>query len=39
MDPRLLALAHVRGDLDCINIDPRHRDAIRRRYGPAAMPA
>jgi alkane 1-monooxygenase len=33
MDPRLLALAHVRGDLDRVNIDPRRRAAIQRRWG------
>jgi alkane 1-monooxygenase len=38
MDPRLLALPHVRGDLDRVNIDPRRRDAIVARYG-AARPA
>jgi len=35
MDPRLLALPHVRGDLSRVNIDPRRRDALVRRYGPA----
>jgi len=33
MDPRLLALPHVAGDLNRINIDPRHRDQIVARYG------
>jgi len=33
MDPRLLALPHVAGDLNRINIDPRHRDEIVARYG------
>ena len=33
MDPRLLALPHVRGDLDKVNIDPRKRDRILARYG------
>lgn len=32
MDPRLLALPHVRGDLDKVNIDPRKRDQILARY-------
>jgi len=39
MDPRLLALPHVAGDLSRINIDPRHRDAIVARYGAAARAA
>jgi alkane 1-monooxygenase len=38
MDPRLLALPHVAGDLGRINIDPRHRDAIAARYGAAPRP-
>ena len=33
MDPRLLALPHVRGDLGRINIDPRRRARLYRRYG------
>ena len=33
MDPRLLALRHVAGDLGRINIDPRRRDALVARYG------
>jgi len=33
MDPRLLALPTIRGDLDKVNIDPDKRDAIYRRYG------
>ena len=32
MDPRLLALPHVRGDLARVNIDPRRRAAILARY-------
>jgi alkane 1-monooxygenase len=36
MDPRLLALPHVAGDLSHINIDPRKRDAIVARYGTRA---
>ena len=35
MDPRLLALPHVRGDLSRVNVDPRRRAAIEARYGPA----
>jgi len=39
MDPRLLALPHVAGDLDRINIDPRRRARIEARYGrPADAP-
>ena len=33
MDPRLLGLPHVRGDLDKINIDPKARAAITRKWG------
>jgi alkane 1-monooxygenase len=33
MDPRLLALKQVQGDLDKINIDPKHRARILARYG------
>jgi alkane 1-monooxygenase len=42
MDPRLLALPHVSGDLNRINIDPRQRAAIVARYGagvPTPVPA
>jgi len=39
MDPRLLALPHVAGDLSRVNIDPRQRDAIAARYGVAARAA
>jgi alkane 1-monooxygenase len=38
MDPRLLALPHVAGDLNRINIDPRHRDEIVARYGARRQP-
>ncbi len=34
MDPRLLALPHVRGDLSRVNIDPRKAQQIHQRYGP-----
>ena len=33
MDPRLLALPHVQGDLQRVNIDPRSRGRILARYG------
>jgi len=36
MDPKLLALPHIDGDLARINLDPASADAIRRRYGKAA---
>jgi len=39
MDPRLLALPHVAGDLSRINIDPRHREAIVARYGDRPVQA
>ena len=32
MDPKLLALPHINGDLSRINLDPRKADEIRRRY-------
>lgn len=34
MDPRLMALPHVRGDLNRVNVDPRRRAALARRYPP-----
>jgi alkane 1-monooxygenase len=37
MDTRLLALPHVQGDLDRINIDPAARPALFLRYGRARM--
>ncbi len=33
MDPRLLALPHVAGELTRVNIDPRHHSKIWQRYG------
>jgi alkane 1-monooxygenase len=33
MNPRLLALPHVQGDMRKINIDPQHRDVLMQRYG------
>jgi alkane 1-monooxygenase len=33
MDPRLLALPHVQGRLDRVNIDPQRRAELYRRYG------
>jgi alkane 1-monooxygenase len=33
MDPRLLALPHVQGRLERVNIDPRRRAEMFRRYG------
>ena len=37
MDPRLLALPHVCGDLDKVNIDPDARAAIFLKYGRERM--
>jgi len=34
MDKRLLALPHVAGDLDRVNIEPARKAAIYRKYGP-----
>ena len=39
MDPRLLALTHVGGDLDRVNVDPRARPALFLRYGRDRMSA
>ena len=40
MDPRLMALPHVRGDLGRVNVDPRRRAALEARYrSSAAVPA
>jgi alkane 1-monooxygenase len=35
MDPRLMALPHVQGDLRKVNVDPRRRAALAMRYGDA----
>ena len=37
MDKRLLALPHVQGDLDKVNIDPDARAALFLKYGQAKM--
>ena len=37
MDPRLLALPHVQGDLAKVNIDPAARARIEARYGAARL--
>lgn len=39
MDPRLLALPQVQGDLDRVNVCPRRRAALQARYGARAAPA
>ena len=39
MDPRLLALPHVRGDLARVNVDPRRRATLERRYADGAAAA
>jgi alkane 1-monooxygenase len=36
MDPRLLALPHIDGDIDKINLDPDREPALRARYGSPA---
>ena len=38
MDPRLLALPHVRGDLSRVNVDPRRRGVLYARYGGQRSP-
>ena len=35
MDPRLMALPHVKGDLSRVNVDPSSRQRIEARYGRA----
>jgi alkane 1-monooxygenase len=35
MDPRLMALPHVKGDLSRVNVDPSRRQLIEARYGQA----
>ncbi len=37
MDRRLMALPHIQGDLDRVNIDPKHKSDIIARFGPAAV--
>jgi alkane 1-monooxygenase len=37
MDKRLLALPHIQGNLDKVNIDPDARSAIFLRYGRDKM--
>ena len=37
MDPRLLALPDVAGDLARVNIDPSRREQLRARYGSSAQ--
>jgi alkane 1-monooxygenase len=39
MDRKLLALPHVDGDLDKINIDPRKKEKIYRKYGKSEQHA
>ena len=39
MDKRLLALPHVQGDLDKLNIDPAARAGIEAEFGAGAKPA
>ena len=39
MDPRLLALPHIRGDFGRINVDPKRRAALLARYAPQAASA
>lgn len=39
MDPRLLALPQVQGDLSKVNIDPKRRDALLARYGQGPVAA
>jgi hypothetical protein len=36
MDRKLLTLPHVDGDLDRINIEPRKKEMIVRKYGKSS---
>ena len=36
MDPRLMALPQVRGDLSRVNVDPARRAALQARWGAVA---
>jgi alkane 1-monooxygenase len=36
MDPRLMALPHVQGNLARVNVDPKRREALHARYGHLA---
>jgi alkane 1-monooxygenase len=36
MDKRLLALPHIQGDLDKVNVDPDKRQMLYERYGQAS---
>ena len=33
MDKRLLAIEHIQGDLNKVNIDPKNEAKIRQHYG------
>jgi len=37
MDRRLLALPHIRGNLDMVNMDPKHKSDIIARFAPATL--
>ena len=37
MDPRLLALRHIEGRLERVNLDPARRDELWTRYGSASV--
>jgi alkane 1-monooxygenase len=37
MDPRLMSLKQVGGDLNRVNVDPQRRDDLERRYGRQAQ--
>lgn len=39
MDPKLLALPHVKGDIDKINVDPRKKEKLCKKYGTSLQHA
>jgi len=39
MDKKLLALPHIDGDLEKVNIDPRKKEMIYRKYASSSQHA
>ena len=37
MDPRLMALPHINGDMTQVNIDPDKKEALYEKYGVAGL--
>ena len=36
MDKRLMAIPHINGDMNKVNVDPKHADRLWNQYGKAA---